>query len=58
MNDFDCQVGVEELQDYNDYLAMLEIEQFEREQFENEYNEWFDTYMSVKPEDVEIMAQV
>ncbi len=58
MNDFDCQVGVEELQGYNDYLAMLEIEQFEREQFESEYNEWFDTYMSVKPEDVEIMAQV
>lgn len=50
MSDFDCQVCVEELSGYDDYLAMQEIEQSE---FEQEYNEWFDQHMLASVEELD-----
>lgn len=49
MSDFDCQVGVEELEGYSDYLAMQELEQWE---FEQEYNAWFDQHMRINTEEL------
>lgn len=49
MSDFDCQVGVEELEGYSDYLAMQELEQWE---FEQGYNAWVDQYMSANADEL------
>lgn len=55
MSDFDCQVGVEELEGYSDYLAMQELERWE---FEQEYNTWVDQHMSVNAEELDKLFEV
>ena len=50
MSDFDCQVCIEELSGYDDYLAMQEIAQWEVEQ---ERNAWFDEHMPNNPDELD-----